>query len=59
MAKPKAKKSDKYIGVDVGIEYKSRVIKVAKSQSGKSLSQWVREAIDEKLIKDEAMMATA
>lgn len=59
MAKNKAKKSDKYIGVDVGVEYKSRVFKVARSQSGKSLSQWVREAIDEKLIKDEAVSATA
>lgn len=52
MAKKQTKKSDKFIMVDIGIEIKAIIIKVAQSQSGKSISQWVREAIVEKLEKD-------
>ena len=59
MANKKSKKSDKFIGVDLGMEVKARAMKVAKSQSGKSISQYVREAVLEKLLKDEAIMATA
>ncbi len=51
MAK-KTKKSDKFLSVDIGIELKAIIIKVANSQSGKSISQWVREAVVEKLGKD-------
>jgi hypothetical protein len=51
MAK-KTKKSDKFLSVDIGIELKAIIIKVAQSQSGKSISQWVREALVEKLEKD-------
>lgn len=51
MAK-KTKKSDKFLSVDIGIELKAIITKVAQSQSGKSISQWVREAVVEKLGKD-------
>jgi hypothetical protein len=51
MAK-KTKKSDKFLSVDIGIELKAIIVKVAKSQSKKSTSQWVREVIEEKLRLD-------
>lgn len=50
--KQQKKKSDTFIMVDLGIELKAIVVKVAKSQAGKSISQYVREAVLEKLAKD-------
>ena len=53
MAKKATKKSVKFLGVDVGLEIKARVQKVSKMQANKSVSQWVREALLEKLDRDE------
>ena len=52
MADKKTKKADRFIMCDVGVELKAIIAKVAKSQSKKSISQWIREASEEKLSRD-------